>query len=72
MAIYTRNIIKDKWIIVRDINGIAKDIKCNGHSILVNKLNIEYPIEKLPILHLDIILTDFDFENIEINNSEGE
>jgi hypothetical protein len=62
VAIYS-NVIKDKWIIVRDNKGIAKDIKCNGNSILVSKLNIEYPIEDLPILHLDIVLTDFNFEN---------
>ena len=61
---YVINQVKDRWILKRDKYGMYRDILCNGHSIVISKLNIEYPIESIPILHLDIPLINFDFENI--------
>jgi len=64
MAIYPTIKTNDKWILKRDKFGVCQDISCNGHSILVNKLNIKYPVNSLPVLHLDIVLGSFDIENI--------
>ena len=61
---YVINQVKDRWILKRDSKGICRDILCNGHSIVTSKVNIEYSPESVPILHLDIALTNFDFENI--------